>query len=56
MYKAEIVEIVESGIWVCLREGTRPIYMRNSDLSSRTVGHATALDLQVDTFERSNGW
>ena len=50
LYNVEIVEILENGVMVSSRKGTRPLFMRNSDLSSKKIGHASALGLQVPRY------
>ncbi|MFH4974027.1 hypothetical protein AB6A40_000736 [Gnathostoma spinigerum] len=50
LYKAEIVEILENGVMVTLKKGMRPILLKNSNLDSRRVVHASALGLQVGSI------
>uniref|UniRef100_A0A914I316 Polyribonucleotide nucleotidyltransferase n=1 Tax=Globodera rostochiensis TaxID=31243 RepID=A0A914I316_GLORO len=47
IYKADIVQIMEGGVMVALREGAQPIWMRNSDLSAFGRKNAIGLSLQV---------
>ncbi|TKR71972.1 hypothetical protein L596_019500 [Steinernema carpocapsae] len=50
---AKIVEVLERGIRVCVKEGTAPIYMPNSQLDARKVAHASALGMKVDDTIRA---
>lgn len=52
IYCAEIVRILENGIMVILREGTKPMLLRNSDISLQ-IKHASAHGLQVIASIRS---
>ncbi|KAL3102790.1 hypothetical protein niasHT_021457 [Heterodera trifolii] len=47
IYKAEIVQIMEGGVMVSLRDGAHPIWLRNSDLSAFGRKNAISLGLQV---------
>ncbi|KAI1728193.1 3' exoribonuclease family, domain 1 domain-containing protein [Ditylenchus destructor] len=47
IYKAEIAAIQENGIMVSLKPGTKPILLRNSDLSNQRIAHASVLGLEV---------
>lgn len=51
IFKAEIVRILDSGVFVTLKQGGRPIWIRNSDLStSPSRQNALALGLDVGQF------
>ena len=43
IYKVEIVEIRENGVFVRVKQGTKPIFIANHNLDSRKVAHASAL-------------
>ncbi|KAI1727029.1 3' exoribonuclease family, domain 1 domain-containing protein [Ditylenchus destructor] len=47
IYKAEIAAIQENGIMVSLKPGTKPILLRNSDLSNQRIAHASVLGLEA---------
>ena len=49
IYNAEITEVRENGVMVLLKKDTRPIFLRNSELSPQPVKHASALGLKVDS-------
>lgn len=51
IFKAEIVRILDNGLYVTLKEGGRPIWIRNADLSSSpSRQNALALGLEVGQF------
>uniref|UniRef100_A0A914Z387 polyribonucleotide nucleotidyltransferase n=1 Tax=Panagrolaimus superbus TaxID=310955 RepID=A0A914Z387_9BILA len=47
VYKVEIVDIQENGVFVRVKPGTRPLFIANRHLDSRKVNHASALGIEI---------
>uniref|UniRef100_A0AC34Q7N5 S1 motif domain-containing protein n=1 Tax=Panagrolaimus sp. JU765 TaxID=591449 RepID=A0AC34Q7N5_9BILA len=45
-YTTEIVEIRENGIFVRIKQGTKPLFIPNHELDIRKVQHASVLGLK----------
>uniref|UniRef100_A0AC34F1Z2 Polyribonucleotide nucleotidyltransferase n=1 Tax=Panagrolaimus sp. ES5 TaxID=591445 RepID=A0AC34F1Z2_9BILA len=47
VYKVEIIDIQENGVFVRVKPGTRPLFIANRHLDSRKVNHASALGFEI---------
>jgi polyribonucleotide nucleotidyltransferase len=47
IYKVEIIDIQENGIFVRVKPGTRPLFIANRHLDARKVNHASALGFEI---------
>uniref|UniRef100_A0A7E4VRV7 polyribonucleotide nucleotidyltransferase n=1 Tax=Panagrellus redivivus TaxID=6233 RepID=A0A7E4VRV7_PANRE len=50
VYKCEIAELAENGIYVRVRPGTRPVFIPNRNLDTRRVAHASALGFKQGDY------